>query len=899
MSFPPTSPPTPILQAARPLLLDCEPMLAVPTTSSSTMDRDHRESGISELEATPAPKQEYERIPRPSPSHHPWQLCYVLTADMDMEDSDWSQIVSERGVCVLGKRPDGYHEVIVDGPYISWLLRHQIHVATKYEYRLMHRSDPTQPAEGEMRVHGVWGARRRSYIRFLGNAFKAIGSGHGPGLRLCLRSITPPCLETALEWAILNCDLLESSPLVRGRFTKCLVLLVLGSLKDHHTPSAIQLLEKDQDGVLQAFQKDPADLFQAVPTTSQDRQTEVHLIALVRRLLILAGGPADSPRVKLDPKYTAMENLNLYGSLVGITGSHQFGPFDSRPLHKALSESRVSANGDCMLDIASLTCQMMASLPIGFPPGHLNLPVPLLYGLGTGQIDEIRRLIDLIYHKQPSLRRPENNVLVLLVWSSMVRRQPHRALGEWVASTDGWKLHDRLVEEMQDPQPTERLAFMLAALLCFQRLLPESSHDPTQPTQGGYLANFDDLARGEPLGNERMVLEHMMVSFLRVLDTFRGNHQETYQFLVTVFDPDTLLLAPDRFSDQYWMCRIKDRLAHADALETLKHQGPKPSLRWYDWCTFVPVVLLCVCIISPGLGSFLWKILLISTCGEFFTLITYLRQRCNITQHPDRWSLLAHTSLCTLKFTFTGVFLCMGLTRLTDADLVLFALLSFSTIYALKIILCQIYSWGAQSSRHDPSLSVRLVQDLENAREIDTGHPYFRKGSLPGSLRMVDCESYTLVRLSNLRSHKSEEILAELDGVGKLHQLASIMALPDESWEMVVLKSYLPELEDALGKMFPGCHVDPDYDPTEPSSDDIGCLHMAAKTLKLPARSGEKVPLMVAEDEGQSYTAAKAPKIHESSSRARTMATDAWPVAAAYYTRLLERNAAWLREHAL
>lgn len=47
------------------------------------------------------------------------------------------------------------------------------------------------------------------------------------------------------------------------------------------------------------------------------------------------------------------------------------------------------------------------------------------------------------------------------------------------------------------------------------------------------------------------------------------------------------------------------------------------------------------------------------------------------------------------------------------------------------------------------------------------------------------------------------------------------------------------------------------------------------------------------------YITAKALKIHASSNRAITMIREAWPVAAAYHSCLLERNATWLKENAL
>lgn len=66
-----------------------------------------------------------------------------------------------------------------------------------------------------------------------------------------------------------------------------------------------------------------------------------------------------------------------------------------------------------------------------------------------------------------------------------------------------------------------------------------------------------------------------------------------------------------------------------------------------------------------------------------------------------------------------------------------------------------------------------------------------------------DHTSYTLIRLSDLGSHKREEFFAKLDKVGRLDEVCSSLELPNESWQIVVLKSDVPELGTRLGKIFP------------------------------------------------------------------------------------------------
>ena len=154
-----------------------------------------------------------------------------------------------------------------------------------------------------------------------------------------------------------------SKPLVQKKFTLCLVLLAL--LKGYDTPSAIQLLEKDQYGVLQAFRKDLADLFKAAEC--QNRKAETQSIGLVRRAFMVAGGKEDVHQLKFDRGYTAIDNLNLLGSLVGVTGSNRFRNFDLQAILSALYKSKAITNEYIdTLDIAELISQLMALLPIEF-----------------------------------------------------------------------------------------------------------------------------------------------------------------------------------------------------------------------------------------------------------------------------------------------------------------------------------------------------------------------------------------------------------------------------------------------------------------------------------------------------------------------------------------------------
>lgn len=147
------------------------------------------------------------------------------------------------------------------------------------------------------------------------------------------------------------------------------MFLALNLLQEYDTHSAIRLLEKDQDKVLQAFGKDPADLLKAGSANHRNPKSELHIIALLRGLLEFCDGRKDFHQHGFDEECTANDNVNFYGSFVGVTGSNFFGNFDPQAMRSALSKSKVYADIDVhTLDIIRLSGQMVRFLPIGFQP---------------------------------------------------------------------------------------------------------------------------------------------------------------------------------------------------------------------------------------------------------------------------------------------------------------------------------------------------------------------------------------------------------------------------------------------------------------------------------------------------------------------------------------------------
>jgi hypothetical protein len=126
-----------------------------------------------------------------------------------------------------------------------------------------------------------------------------------------------------------------------------------------------------------------------------------------------------------------------------------------------------------------------------------------------------------------------------------------------------------------------------------------------------------------------------------------------------------------------------------------------------------------------------------------------------------------------------------------------------------------------------------------------------------------------------------------------------MLELLDKSWEMVMLKLYLLELENKLINMFPGYDVNLDYDPTKPTREDIECLYIIAKNPEPRAKSGEIAIFIDVEDLKKFYIVAKARKVDVSLRRAIVIVREAWPAVVAYYSCLLEHNKIWLKKNIL
>lgn len=175
-----------------------------------------------------------------------------------------------------------------------------------------------------------------------------------------------------------------------------------------------------------------------------------------------------------------------------------------------------------------------------------------------------------IYEQIPSLNLSENNVLLLLAWSSECTGRALRALHAWAVSTHGQAVYRRLVEHLDLPSTPAQVALDLVALLSFLRLQPyESSR--TDKVKANHLSDFHSLLKGSPSYKARETTEHVTWSFWIAISSWidADEGQRMFQLLACVFDIVSIPECSDEDSDRYWAGRFNPPRSHEGALLTI------------------------------------------------------------------------------------------------------------------------------------------------------------------------------------------------------------------------------------------------------------------------------------------------------------------------------------------
>jgi hypothetical protein len=153
-------------------------------------------------------------------------------------------------------------------------------------------------------------------------------------------------------------------------------------------------------------------------------------------------------------------------------------------------------------------------------------------------------------------------------------------------------------------------------------------------------------------------------------------------------------------------------------------------------------------------------------------------------------------------------------------------LLAIPNIYTLRILLLQ-STWYRGGFRIASSITEHVYcnENSLEAGECSAVDNIQKGGTVEDpSLKLAEkfnFDDYALVCLSSIGSPSYIEILKMFDMIAAaLDAVLRAEELPDQTWELPVLRTYLPTLEAKLRTLFPGCNIESDYDPTEPNPQE-------------------------------------------------------------------------------
>lgn len=133
-----------------------------------------------------------------------------------------------------------------------------------------------------------------------------------------------------------------------------------------------------------------------------------------------------------------------------------------------------------------------------------------------------------------------------------------------------------LVEKFQERQSVAQLTLIIAALVRYRRIYPDSLDGSDKPITGSYITDLDAFLRGSSLGNSGKVAERMAFALSRTLQSLGEESEELargYRDLATFLEITLDREHPslhffDGLSDGYMRLKVK-RLLHETAIMKL------------------------------------------------------------------------------------------------------------------------------------------------------------------------------------------------------------------------------------------------------------------------------------------------------------------------------------------
>ncbi|RTE70377.1 hypothetical protein BHE90_015225 [Fusarium euwallaceae] len=248
---------------------------------------------------------EFLKVP---PDDEPWVDCLVPANELE-SDGSWAQIKHLPPIHVVGKSPDGKSCMVAVASSRFQILRD-----LDLPFSLDHEPfDISEPTEGEVKVHGMAGARQKSQRRYVENAVAGVLSSQHQGLDWYYRDNThKQRLLLPIEWAILIRDVEAACPDIRSHFYNLCCFIALHLPNDLDVETSREIINRNDESWMKQIESS------MMVWPAEGVTMGFHQVSLVRALLESSGGRGDALQRRFDNTRSANENLAILGDLFGV-----------------------------------------------------------------------------------------------------------------------------------------------------------------------------------------------------------------------------------------------------------------------------------------------------------------------------------------------------------------------------------------------------------------------------------------------------------------------------------------------------------------------------------------------------------------------------------------------------
>ncbi|KAH7123425.1 hypothetical protein B0J13DRAFT_511789, partial [Dactylonectria estremocensis] len=416
--------------------------------------------------------------------------------------------------------------------------------------------------EQEVIDFGYCNAQTRALYKFLHQARAGIET-YGPELGQYYRDRYPnlrPWIEYIillrdLPSAIAPCRLPAHKQILRDDFGRAVVFLALSSMRPQE-PAACSIRAMSSDQVIATLRR---ALDVEFTNLHHIRQTSLNNIALIRNILIQAGGLRND--AQLDLLDINCAHVHISEILSVLMGGPQTTHRQTRTeLIQQLSKSRsfisLKVNEELVLN-------MTEKLGLNFWVWVTNIPSDWTTGFSSQSWKSLRVLSNELPGLCHSLQEGHNAERIFSVWAYLVRYTYPDARDRIQRSADG--IFSRACQSLQVQASSPQMTLDLMTMTCISRLFPTKG--PTRSIHSSSINALDAIFRKYSREDMSTAMNRLIASLHRVLtaEDFSQRDPKLSRFIGQIGFPNLMLELYDSHTDQYWAYRIRNRVPHSAA----------------------------------------------------------------------------------------------------------------------------------------------------------------------------------------------------------------------------------------------------------------------------------------------------------------------------------------------